>query len=62
MKCQLFLLAVSLGCALGQVQVARLYSEYNGDGDYVLIPETYEENLARLNFDNRAHSVCVTGM
>ncbi len=46
---------------LGQNQRAVLYDQYNGGGNYVFIPERYVENLGDERFDDRTHSVCVTG-
>lgn len=46
----------------GQNQRAVLYDQYNGDGGYIVIPEAYAENLADDGFDDKTHSVCVTGM
>lgn len=46
---------------LGQNQRAVLYDQYNGDGNYIVIPESYVANLADERFDDKTHSVCVTG-
>jgi len=59
-----FLLVVFVGefTASAQNQRAVLYDQANGQGNYVVLPETYIDDLGKASFDNRARSVCVTGI
>jgi hypothetical protein len=59
---RIILLTALFGASLGQLQRAVLYDQYDGAGDYIIIPENYIPDLAQEGFDNRAHSVCVTGV
>lgn len=43
-------------------QRAVLYDQYNGEGNYVVIPEDYISDLSTIGFNDKTASVCVTGM
>ncbi|ODM96300.1 Gamma-crystallin-4 [Orchesella cincta] len=47
-------------CQLNQRAV--LYDDYNGQGEYMVVPEQYVDDLSVTAFDNRVRSVCVTGI
>lgn len=60
--CALTLLIAAKVTAQGSFsQRAVLYEGLNQQGEYIVVPQTYEPDLGQQNFDNRARSVCVTG-
>ncbi|XP_021949096.1 uncharacterized protein LOC110846597 [Folsomia candida] len=60
--CVLLLLSVQTIIGQQVQQRAILYESRNQLGEYIIIPQTYAPDLQQNNFDNRAQSVCVTGM